>query len=105
VADVEEESARREMERRLAEAMADLPPDQRAVLELHFLENLSHKEIAGRLGITTHASQQRLFKARRALEECLELTLPPTNRGRPRREPSPTQPDPRNNTALPGERS
>ena len=85
--DAEEEAARREMERRLGEVMAGLPPSQRAVLELRWQENLPHEEIAERLGITVKASEQLLFKARRALEERLGLALPPTNRGRPLHEP------------------
>jgi RNA polymerase sigma-70 factor (ECF subfamily) len=86
-ADAEEELAAREMGQRLAEAMAELPAELRAVLELCYLEGLSHAEIAQRLGITTPAVGGRLFKARRALEERLGLSLPPTNRGRPRHHP------------------
>ena len=83
-ADAEEELAGREMAQRLAGAMDELPADLRAVLELHYLQSLSHAEIAKRLGISTSASHGRLFKARCILENRLGLSLPPSNRGRPR---------------------
>jgi RNA polymerase sigma-70 factor (ECF subfamily) len=85
--DAEEELAGREMEQRLDVEMARLPQEQRAVLDLHYREHLSHADIAARLGISTKDSQRRLFQARRILEERLGLSLPPTKRGRPRRAP------------------
>jgi RNA polymerase sigma-70 factor (ECF subfamily) len=81
-----EEAARRELAERLVTATAKLPSELRAVLELSVQEDLSHAQIAEQLRITVKASQQRLFKARRALEELLGLSLPPTNCGRPRKD-------------------
>jgi RNA polymerase sigma-70 factor (ECF subfamily) len=86
----EEEAAAHEMEERLEAAMAGLCQELREVLELNYRENLSHTEIAERLNITTRSSQQRLFKARRALEQGLGLSLPPATRGRPRHDTPPT---------------
>lgn len=50
------------------EAIAALPPSQRAVLVLAKFEGLSYKEIAAVLGITLGAVESRLFRAVRRLE-------------------------------------
>lgn len=44
----------------LAVLIADLPPRQREVLELRYREQLSHEQIAGRLGMTRNAVDQAL---------------------------------------------
>jgi RNA polymerase sigma factor (sigma-70 family) len=82
-------TAAREMEERFRKEAADLPAEQRAVLEL-VLDGHGHAEIAKRLGITPAASQMRLFKARQTLAARLGFTRSPTNLGRPRRNPPPS---------------
>jgi len=77
-----EEMAYQEMEQGIQQALAELPPDQRAVLALR-MDGLSHSEISERLNISAAASQMRLFHTRKTLRERLGLTPPPTNRGRP----------------------
>lgn len=47
----------------LAAAIADLPPRCREVLVLRKFENLSHREIARRLGIAEHTVEAQLTKA------------------------------------------
>jgi RNA polymerase sigma factor (sigma-70 family) len=91
--DLEDEEARdaaQTFARRVREALVQLPPGQREALQL-LLGGKSHDEIAAELGITVSASQMAVFRARRTLERLLGLTLPPTNRGRPR-EGSPRRP-------------
>jgi RNA polymerase sigma factor (sigma-70 family) len=85
-ADTGESVALANMEEALQRAIEHLPSELRPVLELH-LQGLSHAEIATRLGITTCASQQRLFKARTALKKQLGLDFRGTTRGRPRHDP------------------
>jgi RNA polymerase sigma-70 factor (ECF subfamily) len=57
---------------RVHQAIAALPPSQRAVLVLARFEELSYKEIAETLGITLGAVESRLFRAMRALERAQE---------------------------------
>jgi RNA polymerase sigma-70 factor (ECF subfamily) len=84
-----EEYDRKETAQRLTEAIAALPGRWRDALNLLYLDGLTYPEIAARLGMTVTALYGVLFKARRALEERLGLALPPTNRGRPRKQPPP----------------
>jgi RNA polymerase sigma-70 factor (ECF subfamily) len=59
----------------LAEALAELPDEQRRVFVLRELGGLSYDEIAQEVGSTVGAIQMLLFRARRTLRELLE---PPT---------------------------
>lgn len=61
-----------ERARALAEALAELPPEQRRVFVLRELGGLSYDEIAGETGSTVGAIQMLLFRARRTLRELLE---------------------------------
>jgi RNA polymerase sigma-70 factor (ECF subfamily) len=54
-------------ERRLANVVAQLPPMQRAVLLLARHRDLSHAEIAARLGISVNTARVHLY---RALAQC-----------------------------------
>lgn len=58
----------------LRSAMATLPSDRRALLGLHYLEELGLNEIAAILGIPVGTVKSRLFHARRALKDALERT-------------------------------
>ena len=49
-----------------------LPPPQRAVLLLHFMEDFSLEEIAGVTGAQLGMVKSRLHYAKRALRELLE---------------------------------
>jgi len=60
-----------ELRQRVLDAVATLPPGQRASVLLVYLEGLSHAEAASALGIATGAVKTRLFKARRSLRRSL----------------------------------
>ncbi len=53
----------------LATAIAELPPRCREVLVLRKFENLSHREIAEKLGISVHTVEAQLTKALHRCEE------------------------------------
>jgi RNA polymerase sigma factor (sigma-70 family) len=54
-----------------ARALSRLPPDFRAVFELHALRGQSYDEIAARLGVAKPVVGRRLFRARSMLKEAL----------------------------------
>lgn len=56
-------------------ALEQLPHRLRAVVELKDLEDLSHREIAERLGISESATKVRLHRARRTLRRLLPSVL------------------------------
>lgn len=53
----------------------DLPEGYRLVLNLYYLEDYKHKEIAGKLGITVGTSKSQLSKAKKYLKQILVNTL------------------------------
>lgn len=57
---------------KLRMAIAKLPPEQRAVLVLHDLEQLTYQEVADVLGIVVGTVKSRLFYARRKVRSMLE---------------------------------
>jgi RNA polymerase sigma-70 factor (ECF subfamily) len=61
-----------EQELQLADALAQLPPDYREVLVLRHLEDLSHAEIAQRLGRSPGAVRMLWVRALAALKELLD---------------------------------
>jgi RNA polymerase sigma-70 factor (ECF subfamily) len=65
---VVETVSRRQEEDLLTEAIAALPPRCREILLLRKFENLSHREIAHRLGIAEHTVEAQLTKALRRCE-------------------------------------
>jgi RNA polymerase sigma-70 factor (ECF subfamily) len=65
-----ETASRRQETDLLAAAIAELPPRCREILVLRKFENLSHREIARRLGITEHTVEAQLTKA---LHRCAEF--------------------------------
>ena len=67
---VAETVSRRQETDLLAAAIAELPPRCREILVLRKFENLSHREIAGRLGIAEHTVEAQLTKA---LHRCGEF--------------------------------
>lgn len=81
----EEQYARREMKRLLADAILRLAPDLRQTCLLRDVLHYSTQEVAERLGISTVAVRLRLFRAHRNLRENLLETLQPKRDGRPLR--------------------
>lgn len=65
--DAAETASRRQEADLLTEAIASLPPRCREILLLRKFENLSHREIAQRLGISEHTVGVQLTKA---LQRC-----------------------------------
>ena len=65
--------------KRLNEAMSQLPPEQRQVLEMAFYEGMTQSEIAERSGIPLGTVKTRTLlamkKLRKALEEEIEELL------------------------------
>ncbi|HEX8203380.1 MAG TPA: sigma-70 family RNA polymerase sigma factor [Isosphaeraceae bacterium] len=57
---------------RLAEALDELPDDQRAAITLHHLQGLSVAEVAGRMGRTTTSVAGLLRRGARSLRERLD---------------------------------
>jgi RNA polymerase sigma-70 factor (ECF subfamily) len=65
--------AARERWRQTRKVIAQLPPNQRAVLVLARFEGLSYRQIAEVLGITEGAVESRLFRAMRRVEAAQDL--------------------------------
>jgi RNA polymerase sigma-70 factor (ECF subfamily) len=55
-------------------AIGSLTDQAREVVELHYLEGLSYKEIATRLGVRIPTIEGRLYRARQQLKEDLKMT-------------------------------
>ena len=68
----EEEDFSPEDAERVHEALAQLPPEQREVLVLRFLEEMSYEDIARVSGSPLGTVRSRLHYAKRALREILE---------------------------------
>lgn len=66
---VAETVSRRQEADLLADAIASLPPRCREILVLRKFENLSHREIARKLGIAEHTVEAQLTKALHRCEE------------------------------------
>jgi len=62
---------RREMGGALHRALADLPPEQRAVVELTFGQGMAYGEIATIVGCPVNTVKSRMFHARRRLAGLL----------------------------------
>ncbi|HUE44222.1 MAG TPA: sigma-70 family RNA polymerase sigma factor [Candidatus Sulfotelmatobacter sp.] len=79
-ANPEEQCARREMGRMLADAILQLPADLRQACLLRDVMHYSTQEVAERLSISVVAVRLRLFRARRRLREKMEQSLQPKAR-------------------------
>ncbi len=65
-----------ELSSRLRTALAALPPDQRAVMAMFALDELTYGQIAEALGIPIGTVMSRLFHARRKLAQTLKDVRP-----------------------------
>lgn len=63
------------LEECLGNALLALEPEDRQVIEWHYFENLSHKDIAERLGATPKAVSSRLERARARLRAIVNKAL------------------------------
>ena len=59
------------LQRRLEEALDQLPPRMRQVLVLHDVEGRTHEEIGEALGVAAGTSKSQLFKARAKMRRML----------------------------------
>jgi RNA polymerase sigma-70 factor (ECF subfamily) len=66
--------ARKERDREVRRALAELPEDYRDVVSLHYEDDLGLQEIADRLDLTESAVRSRLHRARSVLRVLLENT-------------------------------
>ena len=55
----------------LDEMIAELPPIRRTIFNMYFVDGFSHKEIAGKLGITERGSTSMMAKARASIKKVL----------------------------------
>ena len=55
----------------LDEMIAELPPIRRTIFNMYFVDGFSHKEIAGKLGITERGSTSMMAKARASIKKSL----------------------------------
>jgi RNA polymerase sigma-70 factor (ECF subfamily) len=69
--DPEQETAQRQLGRRVQAAMAQLPEDMRAVVVLRAYHDFDYDEIAAALGLELGTVKSRLGRARIALREAL----------------------------------
>jgi RNA polymerase sigma-70 factor (ECF subfamily) len=67
----EEDYARREQKRMVAEAINQLAPKVRKAIWLHYIQELSLKEMARRMGTSIPAAKGRIFHGRRKLRPAL----------------------------------
>jgi RNA polymerase sigma-70 factor (ECF subfamily) len=74
---VENDAENREVLEVVQRAVADLPSDFRAALQLRVDEGLSFREVAQILGITEETARWRVFKARQKLIKVLSPDLLP----------------------------
>ncbi len=64
-------AVRNELQRRVDEAIAELPPDDREVILMRFVEQMSNQEVAADLGLSEAAASMRCLRALRRLKGLL----------------------------------
>lgn len=70
-----EELNRQDLTVLLDRALGNLPANTRKAVELHYLAELPQREAALQLGMTIHALEERLYRARRQLRQLLNNEL------------------------------
>ena len=69
---VDDEVAARIDARRVRDALAELPPEQRSLIELGFFGGITHQELAARTGTPLGTVKTRIRTGLRALRKSLE---------------------------------
>ncbi len=72
-ADPLDQSIAAEQQQRMAAVLAELPPEQRRVVELAFFDGLSHSQIAEREGITLGTAKSRIRRGLIRLRDLLRI--------------------------------
>ena len=72
-ANPEESFGQARLHRLLKEAMAELSPDHRGVVELTYFQDLSYREIAEILGISPRTVETQLFRAIKKLDAVVNI--------------------------------
>lgn len=62
----------RERQKRVQAALAELPADQYEVVQLSYIEGLSHSEIAARLGLPLGTVKSRMRLAYQKIRDCVQ---------------------------------
>ena len=73
------EAMRRELQRRLDAAIAELDEDDREIILMRHREQLSNQEVAHSLGLSEAAASMRYLRAVRRLRTALVPDAPPTD--------------------------
>jgi RNA polymerase sigma-70 factor (ECF subfamily) len=68
----DEAVAEKERQERVQAALAELPPEQKEVVSLAYLEGLSHSEIAERLGVPLGTVKSRMRIAYQKIRQALD---------------------------------
>ena len=77
--DPERRTQKRQLQRRIWQALGTLSPNHREILVLRDYQDLAYAEIAQVLGVPQGTVMSRLHAARRSLRTCLEDSLEPTD--------------------------
>lgn len=85
VADPADDAERSEAIDTVRAAVESLPPHERAVIALHHLGGLAHRQVADFLGISEAAAKKRAWNARHRLKELLPMVTNALSSARPSR--------------------
>ena len=69
-----EEAEKQELADRARQLVSELPPQEAKVFCLRYLNDMSYREIADQLGMTTNSAGVLLHRARARLREHFELS-------------------------------
>lgn len=85
VGDLADTVVRRETIEAVRTAIESLPPHERAVIALHHLGGLPHRQVADFLGVSQAAARKRAWSARNRLKELLPVVTDALSAARPSR--------------------
>jgi RNA polymerase sigma-70 factor (ECF subfamily) len=64
-----------ELVEKVRQSLSSLPPQEAQVFCLRYLNDMSYRQIAAQLGITTNSAGVLLHRARSRLRESIELSV------------------------------
>jgi RNA polymerase sigma-70 factor (ECF subfamily) len=68
-----QQAERQELLEKVRQSLSELPPQEAQVFSLRYLNDMSYRQIAEQLGITTNSVGVLLHRARARLQEFIEL--------------------------------